>query len=192
VYVFFEGAAGKQSAQEMTRSFDGGKTFETPRAVASVVDVGVFDPVQQDVSFDGVTGARTDWFPIVDIDNGAPSGAGATNVIAMTWSDARAGLNHEQALVELSGDGGSTWTAPVNAAASGDRPDFPSVVLAPTAAICTWCTTASAPHSSTTTTPRACSQAWFAMPRCAAPRSARSARSTAQRRATRGLRAPTT
>lgn len=131
VYVFFEGAVNKQSVQEMTRSFNGGKTFERPRPVASVADVGVFDPVQDDIVFDGVTGARTDSFPSVDIANGAPTGAGATNVIAMTWSDARAGLNHEQALVQLSGDGGSSWTSPVNAAESSDRPDFPAVALAP-------------------------------------------------------------
>lgn len=121
----------KHSAQEMTRFFDGGKTFETPRAVASVVDVGVFDPVQADVVFDGVTGARTDSFPSVDIANGAPTGAEATNVIAMVWSDARAGLNHEQALVQLSSDGGLTWTSPTNAEQTGDRPDFPAVALSP-------------------------------------------------------------
>ena len=131
VYVFFEGAVNKQSAQEMTRSFDGGKTFERPRAVAKVVDVGVFDPVQADVVFDGVTGARTDSFPSVDIANGAPTGTDATNLIALTWSDASAGLNHEQALVQLSGDGGSSWTAPVNAAQTGDRPDFPAVAVSP-------------------------------------------------------------
>jgi hypothetical protein len=131
VYVFFEGAVKKQSVQEMTRSFDGGKRFERPRAVASVADVGVFDPVQSDIVFDGVTGARTDSFPSVDIANGAPTGSGATNVIALTWADASAGLNHEQALVRLSGDGGSTWTSPVNAAESRDRPDFPAVALAP-------------------------------------------------------------
>jgi hypothetical protein len=131
VYVFFEGAVNKQDVQEMTRSFDGGRTFDKPRAVASVTDVGVFDPPQADVSFDGVTGARTDSFPSVDIANGAPSGAGAPNTIAMTWSDARLGLNHEQALVQLSGNGGNTWTTPTNAAQSGDRPDFPAVALTP-------------------------------------------------------------
>jgi hypothetical protein len=131
VYVFFEGAVNKQSVQEMTRSFDGGRTFDRPRAVANVTDVGVFDPVQQDIVFDGVTGARTDSFPSVDIANGAPTGADATNVIALTWSDARSGVNHEQALVQLSSNAGSTWTTPVDAAQSGDRPDFPAVALAP-------------------------------------------------------------
>ncbi|HEY2006207.1 MAG TPA: sialidase family protein [Solirubrobacteraceae bacterium] len=131
VYVFFEGAVNKQSVQEMTRSFDGGVTFDKPRAVASVSDVGVFDPVQQDISFDGVTGARTNSFPSVDIANGAPTGVGAPNTIALSWDDARLGLNHEQALVALSGDGGNTWTTPVNAAESTDRPDFPAVAVAP-------------------------------------------------------------
>jgi hypothetical protein len=131
VYVFWEGAVNKQPTQEMARSFDGGKTFERPRPVASVSNVGVFDPVQSDIVFDGVTGDRTNSFPSVDIANGAPTGRVASNVIAMTWSDARAGLNNEQALVQLSGDRGLTWTAPANAAAPGDRPDFPAVALSP-------------------------------------------------------------
>jgi hypothetical protein len=131
IYVFFEGAVNKHSAQEMTRSFDGGKTFEKPRAVASVSDVGVFDPVQDDIVFDGVTGARTSSYPSVDLANGAPSGRNASNVIALSWADARNGLNNEEALVQLSGDSGNTWTSPVNGAESGDRPDFPAVAVAP-------------------------------------------------------------
>ena len=131
VYVFWEGAVGGRSVQDMTRSFDGGRSFERPRPVQSVTDVGVFDPVQSDIAFDGVTGARTNSFPSVDIANGAPTGAGATNVIAMTWADARAGLNHEQALVSLSGNQGVSWTTPVDATAAGDRPDFPAVALSP-------------------------------------------------------------
>jgi hypothetical protein len=131
VYLFFEGAVNKQSAQMMARSFDGGRTFEKPRPVAPVSDVGVFDPVQADVAFDGVTGARTNSFPSVDIANGAPSGTGAPNTIAVTWDDAGLGLNNEQALVQLSGNGGNTWTPAVNAAEAGSRPDFPAIALAP-------------------------------------------------------------
>ena len=131
VYVFFEGTIHGHSVQMMDRSFDGGANFERPRPIQTVTDVGVFDPVQADASFDGVTGARTDSFPSVDIANGAPSGAGASNTIAISWSDAASGLNKEKALVSLSGDGGNTWTEPVNAAAGGDRPDFPAVALAP-------------------------------------------------------------
>ena len=70
MYVFWEGSIHGQSVQMMDRSFDGGVNFERPRAIESVTDVGVFDPVQGDVSFDGVTGARTNSFPSVDIANG--------------------------------------------------------------------------------------------------------------------------
>jgi hypothetical protein len=131
VYVFWEGAVGRQSVQMMDRSLDGGVKFERPRAIQSVSNVGVFDPVQQDIAFDGVTGARTNSFPSVDIANGAPTGADATDVIAITWADAREGLNKERALVTLSSDGGNTWRTPLNAAAAGDRPDFPAIALAP-------------------------------------------------------------
>jgi hypothetical protein len=138
VYVFWEGATGGQPVQMMDRSFDGGVHFERPRAIQAVSNVGVYDPpgppptsLDAPNSFDGVKGARTNSFPSVDIANGAPTGADATNVIAMTWSDAREGLNKERALVSLSDDGGSTWTTPANAAAAGDRPDFPAIALAP-------------------------------------------------------------
>ncbi len=138
VYVFWEGTNVKtgQSVQYMTRSFDGGVTFERPRIVANVVDVGQFDVTTGRASFDGVAGARTDSFPSVDIANGAPSGDGATNTIVMTWSngstptDTHGGPN-EQAAVVWSTDGGNTWSGPVNAAPSGDRPDFPAVAIAP-------------------------------------------------------------
>ena len=60
----------------MSRSFDGGASFETPRVIADVTDVGIFDEVRS-ISFDGIAGARTGSFPSLDIANGAPTGAGA-------------------------------------------------------------------------------------------------------------------
>ena len=50
----------------------------------------------------------------------------------LTWTDARAGLNHEQALVQTSTNQGMTWSAPGNAAEAGDRPDNPAVAISPT------------------------------------------------------------
>jgi hypothetical protein len=120
----------------MARSFDGGRTFERPRVVASVAECGEFDPASGRLSFDGVAGARTDSFPSVDIGNGAPTGIGARNLIAMTWcngptpTDRSPGPN-EQALVQWSLDKGQTWSGPVNGAAAGDRPDFPAVAVSP-------------------------------------------------------------
>ncbi len=126
----------KPSAQIMTRSFDGGRTFEAPRAVARVIQVGAIDPIHvanQDprFTFDGVGGART-WSGLsVDIANGAPSGRDATDQIVMTWSDGRRGLNQEQALVTSSRDRGQHWSAAVVAQQAGDRPDFPAVAISP-------------------------------------------------------------
>lgn len=127
VYVFYEGAVDKHSAQMLSRSFDGGVSFEKPRPVASVVDVGG----DADTDFDGYQGSRSDSFPSVSIANAAPSGTHASNTIALTWADAAAGLNHEKALYEISTDGGNTFSAPQNAAEGNDRPMMPAVALSP-------------------------------------------------------------
>ncbi len=129
VYVFWEGSLNRQSVHLMARSFDGGVNFEKARPVANVVDVGAPDPVSGDYTFDGIAGARTDSFPSVDIANGAPTGADATNRIVLGWSNGP--LNAEQALVQTSDNKGVTWSAPVNAAQSGDRPDFAAVAISP-------------------------------------------------------------
>jgi hypothetical protein len=134
VYVVWIGTDihTRQSVFYLARSFDGGNNFERPRVVATVVDVGLPDPVSGRIVFDGYAGTRTDTFPSLGIANGAPTGAGATNRLALTWPDARAGLNHEQALVQTSGNRGATWSAPVNAAESADRADNPAVAISPT------------------------------------------------------------
>jgi hypothetical protein len=133
VYVVWEGAdiRTRQSVMYLARSFDGGGSFEKPRAIANVVDVGVFDPVSGRIVFDGLAGTRTDSFPSLTIANGAPTGADATNALVLTWPDARNGLNHEQALVQISNDKGLTWSRPVNAAEASDRPDNPAVAISP-------------------------------------------------------------
>jgi hypothetical protein len=133
VYVVWEGADVKtgQSVMYLARSFDGGNNFEKPRAIATVHDVGVFDPVSGRIVFDGFAGTRTDSFPSLSLANGAPTGADATNTLVLTWPDAANGLNHEQALVQVSTDKGVTWSSPVNAADAGDRPDNPAVAISP-------------------------------------------------------------
>jgi hypothetical protein len=133
VYVVWEGADVKTKASVMylARSVDGGNNFEKPRAVAQVHDVGVFDPVSGRIVFDGYAGTRTDSFPSLSIANGAPTGADATNILVLTWPDAANGLNHEQALVQTSADGGTTWSTPVNAADASDRADNPAVAISP-------------------------------------------------------------
>ena len=136
VYTFWEGSIGTQSAQFMARSFNGGISFERGHPIVAVTDVGQLDPVSGDFTFDGLAGARTDSFPSVDIANGAPTGADATNEIVMGWSDGTTPTDsspgpNEQALVTYSTDGGNTWKTPVNGADTTDRPDFSAVSIAP-------------------------------------------------------------
>ncbi len=136
VYVFWIGSARPgQNAHFMTRSFDGGRTYERPRVVATFNPVGQFDANTGRFSFDGIGGARTSTASSVDVANGAPTGAGATDIIALAWSDGTTptatGQPFERALVQLSKNGGVTWTTPVNAAPSTDRPDFTAVAISP-------------------------------------------------------------
>jgi hypothetical protein len=131
VYVLFESTKQGNSVQLLDRSDDGGVKWDTPRAIADVVDVGEPDPVSGDFVFDGVAGARTDSFPSMDIANGAPTGARASDAIGVVWSDARNGTGNEQARAVFSTNRGDTWSTGRNIAAGGDRPDFPAIALSP-------------------------------------------------------------
>ena len=84
------------------------------------------------IVFDGYAGTRTDSFPSLSVANGAPTGAGSTDTLVLAWPDARNGLNHEQALVQVSTDGSQTWSTPVDVTQAGDRPDNPALALSPT------------------------------------------------------------
>jgi hypothetical protein len=130
VYAVWEDSHQKQSVFRMATSSDGGTSFTKGRTIANVTDVGMFDGVRS-ISFDGIAGARTSSFPSLEIANGAPTGAGATDKLALGWSDGSDGLNHEHALVQLSANGGTSWTDPVPVEESGDRPDFAFIGLSP-------------------------------------------------------------
>jgi len=138
VYVFYLGASHKKShppvndsAILMARSTNGGLSFRPARVVSTVTECGLYSSTGGDVFFDGIAGARTDSFPSVDIANGAPDNTDASDAIAVTWCDASNGVDNEQALVTISTDGGTHWSTPTNGAASGDRPDFPSIAISP-------------------------------------------------------------
>jgi hypothetical protein len=134
VYVFGIGARGGQELQMMYKSTDGGAHFTGPTTVATVVSPGVFDPVLGRPNMDGIAGARTDLAsgPSVDIANGAPTGADATNELFMTWADGRLGLNHEQLLLTRSTTGGATWSAPAPVPlTAGDRPFYTAPAVSP-------------------------------------------------------------
>lgn len=138
LYVFWDGfdPQTRTLAIYMIRSFDGGKTFRRPaRVVTHIVSAGIFDAIG-DLTFDGQAGARDGSFPTVDIANGAPTGAGASDEIVLAWtegptpSDTNPGPN-EQVRVMWSTDGGDSWTSAGAASPPGDRPDFPAIAISP-------------------------------------------------------------
>ena len=90
-YVFGVGTVsslGHDAFELMSTSTDGGKRWSKGAPVAGpVMQPGTFDPVLGRPVIDGVAGARSDLAPApsVDIANGAPTGADATNRIVMTY-----------------------------------------------------------------------------------------------------------
>ena len=138
VYVFWVGTdiLTRGSVFFMSRSTDGGATFTRPKIVQRVTEVGRFDPATGRFSFDGVGGARTSTFPSVDIANGAPSGADATNEIVIVGPDGPTPATNdpgpnERAAIRYSTNGGGTWTTAGSGSPTSDRPDFPAIAISP-------------------------------------------------------------
>jgi hypothetical protein len=139
VFVFWQGTeqGTKRSAIFVTRSFDGGKSFDQPRVVTYFDETGLPDFANSgSLTFDGIAGARDGTFPTVDIANGAPTGTGATDQIVLSWSNGPTPSNtspgpNEQARVMWSRNQGTTWTTAGVASPSSDRPDFPAIAISP-------------------------------------------------------------
>ncbi len=139
VYVFanqFAVGMPGQGSHIMVKSFDGGKTWTRPVNLGLAVDTCFlvqFDGTGFRCVMDGVGGARDDLSaaPSVDIANGAPTGAGATDEILRTWVDGRDGVNHEHVFVSFSTDGGSTWSAPSATESASDRGYYSAIALSP-------------------------------------------------------------
>jgi hypothetical protein len=99
----------------VVKSYDGGARWTRPRRLFQINDACFrVDPVQQRCVSDGYAGARIDLAPApsVDIANGAPTGADATNEIVDSWMDGRFGLNHEAIMFSYSTDGAATFSTP--------------------------------------------------------------------------------
>ncbi len=139
VYVFanqFAVGMPGQGSHIMIKSFDGGKTWTRPQNIGLAVDTCFsvqFDGTSFRCVMDGVAGARDDLSaaPSVDIANGAPTGAGATNEILRTWVDGRDGVASPHVFVSYSTDGGNTWSSPSAAESAGDRGYYSAIAISP-------------------------------------------------------------
>jgi len=120
--------------QLLAKSFDGGGHWTQARPILAATDLcNAFEPSIGRCVEDGVGGARDDLGPdpSVDIANGAPTGADATNQIVNSWADGRDGLNHEHVLFASSRDGGATWTGPTAIETAGDRGYYAAPAISP-------------------------------------------------------------
>jgi hypothetical protein len=139
VYVFaaqFAAGTPGPGSHIMVKSFDGGRTWTRPADIGLAVDTCLlvqFDGTGFRCVEDGLAGARDDLSsaPSVDIANGTPSGADATNEILRTWVDGRDGLNHEHVMVSYSNDGGATWSAAQQVETTGDRGYYSAIAISP-------------------------------------------------------------
>jgi hypothetical protein len=111
-------------------STDGGVSWSKQQTLFRSTDPCYFtDPIYGRCVMDGYAGARTDLSaaPSVDIANGAPTGAGATNTIVDAWVDGT--LNAEKAMVAY--NRGGTWSTPAAVSLAGDRPIYAAPAISP-------------------------------------------------------------
>ena len=131
-YVFGVASKGGQTFEMMSVSTNGGHNWSqfTP-VVGPVTQPGVFDPVQGRPVIDGVAGARSDLAvaPSVDIANGAPTGADATDRIVMTYVSGTIDAPH--VYFTESTDLGATWSAPWPIESAGDRGLYTAPAISP-------------------------------------------------------------
>jgi hypothetical protein len=139
VYVvanqFSVGSPG-QGSHLLIKSSNGGKNWTKPQNIGLAVDTcfeASFDGDGFRCVMDGIAGARDDLSsaPSIDIANGAPTGANATNEIVRTWVDGRDGLNHEHVFTSFSIDGGTSWSPPVAQESVGDRGYYSAIAISP-------------------------------------------------------------
>ncbi len=143
VYVFADqfgvGTPGNE-AHILIKSFNGGKNWTRPQVIGQAVNTCFsvqFDGTGFRCVMDGIAGARDDLSaaPSVDIANGAPTGAGATNEILRTWVDGRDAVAPEfspvHVFVSYSTNGGNTWSDPAAAESAGDRGYYSAIAISP-------------------------------------------------------------
>ncbi|HET7052018.1 MAG TPA: sialidase family protein [Solirubrobacteraceae bacterium] len=131
-YVFGVASKGGQSFEMMSVSSNGGQNWSKfAPVVGPVHQPGALDPVQGRPVIDGVAGARSDLAPApsVDIANGAPTGADATDRIVMSYVSGPLATPHVD--FTESTDGGANWLAPRAIESAGDRGIYTAPAISP-------------------------------------------------------------
>jgi hypothetical protein len=136
VYAFFTHYSGTslQGFHTAVTSDNGGTSWAPPRDVVAMTDPCFRnDPVTGRCIEDGNAGARTDLaaMPSVDIANGAPTGADATDEIVDAWSDGALGPDHEVSMLSYSTDRGQTFSAPAAVSVPGERSAYSAPAISP-------------------------------------------------------------
>jgi hypothetical protein len=158
-YVFGVGTVSSQghdAFELMSVSNDGGKSWSNATPVAGpVTQPGVIDPVLGRPVIDGVAGARSDLAPApsVDIANGAPTGADATNRIVMTYVSGE--ITKPHVYFTESTNGGATWTPPRPIEGAADRGYYTAPSISPNGTdVYVVYNAFTTPYQPTTATPR--------------------------------------
>jgi hypothetical protein len=134
-YVFGVGtlsSAGHDAFEFVSQSTNGGADWSKPQPVAGpVTQPGVIDPVAGRPVIDGVAGARSDLAPApsVDIANGAPTGADATDRIVLSYVSGTLAAPH--VYFTESADHAATWATPRAIETSGDRGLYAAPAISP-------------------------------------------------------------
>ena len=134
-YVFGVGTLSSgqhQPVEFMVRSTDGGSSWGSAGAVTGPLSrAGEFDPGQGSFVEDGILGARNDLSlaPSVDIANGAPTGADATNRMVLSFVDGTTASPHVE--FTESSNGGSTWSALRHIETTGDKGFYSAPAISP-------------------------------------------------------------
>jgi hypothetical protein len=134
-YVFGIGTVSSQGHlpfELMSVSSNGGANWSSAEPVVGPVSQpGVVDPVLGRPTIDGIAGARSDLAPApsVDIANGAPTGADATDRIVMSYVSGKLAAPH--VYFTESTDRGVSWTAPRAIESAGDRGYYTAPAISP-------------------------------------------------------------
>jgi hypothetical protein len=135
-YAFFTHFSGTslRGSHTVVTSDNGGTSWTPPRDVVAMTDPCFrVEPLTRRCVEDGIAGARTDLaaMPSVDIANGAPTGADATDEIVDAWSDGALGPDHEVSMLSYSTDRGRTFSTPTTVSVPGERSAYSAPAISP-------------------------------------------------------------